>query len=240
MPYDQKYESDLLRGIEESPPWNLLNVIRTYAKEFDLLLDIGCGTAFKLIQLADSLEKIYGLEPNEQMRIKAEENIRRANVLNMIVINGVAEKIPFEDNYFDIVTCMVAPHDTSEVYRVLKPDGCTILEKIGDRDKRNFKQEFDSDKTGPRGQFAHLKEGERARHYEEEFKKLFSEVSIQNGSWKTYYSMEGLLLLLEQTPTIRSFDKEADGDAFQRIQKKYATVRGLETTQNRILIIARK
>ena len=52
--------------------------------------------------------------------------------------------------------------------------------------------------------------------------------------------MEGLILLLEQTPTIRNFNRETDSDALQRIKDKYNSHQGIETTQNRILIIARK
>ncbi len=240
MPYNQKYESNLLRGIEEPRPWFFLEEIRKHIKKSDILLDIGCGTAFKSIQLADGVNKVYGLEPNKKMRIKARENIRKAEVSNFFLINGRAEKIPFNDNYFDIVTCMVAPHSTSEVYRVLKPNGLAILEKIGDRDKWNFKREFNFDEIGPRGQLASCSSGERIRFYKKEFGKFFSKVSIQNGFWKTYYSMDGLLLLLKQTPTIRNFNSKNDGEALQRIQKKYLTAKGLATRQNRILIIARK
>lgn len=240
MSYDQNYESNLLRGEQDVRPWNLLEIIQKHVKKSDILLDIGCGTAFKLIQLARNVKKIYGLEPNEKMRVKAKENISYAKISNITLIDGRAEKLPFQDNYFDIVTCIVAPHNTAEVFRVLKPHGYAILEKIGDRDKWNFKQEFGSDKDGLRGQFAYFANGERAKNYKKEFIQLFSNVSVQNGFWKTYYSMDGLLLLLEQTPTIRGFNKEADKQALKNIQQKYSTSKGLETTQNRILIVAKK
>jgi len=240
MPYDHRYEFEALRGIEEERTWNLLDVIRKYTKESDRLLDIGCGTAFKLIKLSKNVKMIYGLEPNEDMINAAKNNIRRKRINNISLIKGQAEEIPFQDNYFDIITCMVAPHKTSEVYRVLKPNGYAILEKIGDRDKWNFKQEFGSDKIGLRGQFSSFKAGELVKNYKRESKKLFSEVSIQNDFWKTYYSLEGLILLLEQTPTIRDFNKNKDNEAVQRIKEKYTVSKGIETSQNRILIIARK
>jgi len=206
MPYDSRYELDLLRGTEEPRPWNLIEIIEKYARKTDILLDIGCGTAFKLIQLADKVAKIYGIEPNKEMRIKAEENIGKERVSNIVLIEGKSERIPFESNYFDIVTCMVAPHITAEVHRILKPNGYAILEKI----------------------------------YEKEFGELFSEVSVQNGFWRTYYTMSGLVLLLEQTPAIRGYDTKNDIEILDKIKRKYSTARGIETTQNRILIIARK
>jgi SAM-dependent methyltransferase len=240
MPYDQRYESDLLRGVEELRPWDLFQIIRKHTKKSDALLDIGCGTAAKLVKLAGDADKLYGLEPNEKMRKKAEENIKNAGISNITLVGGQAEKVPFADNYFDLVTCMVAPHDTAEVHRVLKPGGWAIVEKIGDREKWNLKQEFGSDEKGPRGQFSDMAEGERARIYEAEFNKLFSEVKVQSGSWKTYLTMKGLILLLEQTGTVRDFNKEADAEVLRRIQDKYSTPQGIETMQNRILIVAQK
>lgn len=240
MPYDQRYESNLLRGPEDPRPWDLFEVIRKHTKKSDQLLDIGCGTAAKLVQLAGDAGKLYGLEPNEKMREKAEENIRQASISNITLVDGQAEEIPFPENYFDVVTCMVAPHDTAQVHRVLKPGGYAIIEKIGDRDKWNLKQEFDSDEKGPRGQFSDLEAGQRAKMYEKEFGELFSEVSVENGSWKTYYTAEGIILILEQTPTIRGFNREEDAEALRKIRDKYSMLRGIETTQNRILIVAKK
>ena len=156
MPYDQRYELDLLRGTEEPRPWDLLKIIREYTRKSDVLLDIGCGTAFKLIQLAGNVGKIYGLEPNEKMRTKAEENIRLIEFSNIALVNEHANEIPFKDNYFDVVTCMVVPHNTAEVYRVLKQNRYAILEKIGESDKLNFKKEFGFNEGGYRGQFSYL------------------------------------------------------------------------------------
>lgn len=174
------------------------------------------------------------------MIIKAKKNISESGTINVTLIKGEAEKIPFRDNSLDVVTCMVAPHITSEVFRVLKPNGIAILEKIGDRDKWNFKQEFDCDSQGLRGQFSSLSKGDRAVSYKHEFGNLFSEVLVKNEFWKTYYSMEGLILLLEQTPTIRNFDRKLDSKALIRIQQKYLGQRGIETEQNKILIVAKK
>jgi len=238
--YDEQYENDLLRGDEDPRPWDLLDIIQKRAKKSDILLDIGCGTAWKILKVKDTVSRIYGLEPNEKMRAKAKENIRKTKASNIVLVNGYAEELPFNKEFFDIVTCMTAPHDTLEIFRVLKPGGYAIVEKIGDRDKWNIKQEFGSDNKGLRGYLSDLEEGERARIYEKEFKKLFSKVSIQTGSWKTYYTLEGLILLLGHVIGIRNFDKKKDKKVLQQIQKKYMTKRGIETTQERILIIAKK
>lgn len=238
--YTGDYESTLVRGDEDPRPWDIIEVVRGYTKTGDVLLDIGCGTAHKLVQLGHDVAEIYGLEPNPEMRARAGKNIREANLTNTYLVDGRADNIAFEDGFFDIVTCMVAPHDTYEVYRVLRPGGYAVLEKLGDRDKWNIKDVFGDDELGPRGQFAHLREGQRVEIYQDQFGRFFSDVSITSGSWKTYYSTEGLALLLQQTPTVRGFDRERDAEALEEIQRRFTTPRGIETQQDRILICARK
>jgi SAM-dependent methyltransferase len=242
MSYSEKYESKLLRGIEEPRPWDLIQEIGKIILPSHKLLDIGCGTASKLINLVSlfPVQEVVGIEPNERMRKKATENIEAHNLKNISIIEGWADHLPFSNECFDVVTAMVAPHNTAEVYRVLKPGGYTVIEKIGDRDKWNLKVPFGEDEEGPRGQFCYYQEGEREKQFRDEFSKLFREVSVRNGLWKTYYSLGGLLILLEQTPTIRNFNKEKDWPIVQELAEKYMTEKGIETTQNRILICARK
>lgn len=240
MSYDQNYESDLMRGTQDPRPWNLIEIIKSYCKKTDSLLDVGCGTAFKTIQLANCVKSIYGIDNNEKMLEKAKQNIQDTKIKNIFIANADVQQIPFDDNCFDIATCMVAPHNTKELFRILKSGGYAILEKLGDQDNRNLKNEFDYNKKRKRGQFADLKEDERAKIYKKEFGGLFSEVSIKNEFWKTWYSIEGLYLLLEQTPIIKNFNKKRDKQIIEKIKEKYMTKKRIETLQNRLLIIAKK
>jgi len=239
MSYDQRYDSDLLRGIEDPRPWDLLDVVRQYLNLSDVLLDIGCGTAAKLTKLAGNVATIYGLEPNDEMRTKAERNIVRTGVSNITLSSGRAEEIPFDDDFFDIVTAMVAPHNTQEAYRVLKPGRYCIIERTGDLDKYDLKLAFGSDEEGLRGQNLHY-QGKMHKLFEEEFGRLFSEVSVQSGFWNSYLTMEGLILLLEQTPSVRGFDKDKDQKVLQRIKEDHSTNIGILIRNHRILIVAKK
>lgn len=242
MPYSELYDREILRGTNETRPWDLNYEISKIVKPQHRILDIGCGTASKLIKLASqtNYKEIVGIEPNDRMRSKAKENIQTTNSDNISIISGSAENLPFDNQAFDIVTAMVAPHDTNEIYRVLKPGGQTIIEKIGDRDKWDLKVLFGQDDQGLRGQFCHYNDGEREVELHDEFSSLFSEVSTKNGFWKTYYSLEGFLLLLEETPTVRNFDREKDAYIIEKILNSYMTDKGIRTTQNRIFLKAKK
>jgi hypothetical protein len=135
---------------------------------------------------------------------------------------------------------MVAPHDAHELCRVLKPGGWAILEKIGEKDKRNIKLQFERDASGNRGQFSDDADGQRAARFAQELSSCFDTVEVREGLWRTYYSLDGLVMMLEQTPTVRGFDRHADTDALRRVVDTCGTNRGIETTQHRILITARK
>jgi len=238
--YKPEYESALLRGRDEPRPWNLQEEITQRLRPTDWLLDIGCGTAMKIMPLAGMARGITGVEPNELMRERALENVHSAGLKNIYIGAGAAECLPFAHASFDVVTCMLAPDDVAEVARVLKPGGLAVVEKIGEHDKTELKSFFGSDEEGPRGHYATFAPGERQRMYEESYKEHFQEVSIRDGQWKTYYSEEGLRLLLENTPTVRGFDRKKDAAAFERAVTALTTPQGIVATQHRFLIIAQK
>jgi len=82
----------------------------------DLLLDVGCGTA-KYLSLF-SCKKI-GIDP-------ASELLKQADVP---VVQGVAERLPFSANSFDIVLSLTAIHNfddsklaLNEIFRVARRD----------------------------------------------------------------------------------------------------------------------
>ena len=239
--YSENYESPAIRGHDEPRPWSLIEEIRKFSTIDKNLLDIGCGTAFKIIPLASSIEYIIGLEPNLRMRAKALQNIRDNKINNIHIAGGLAQHLPFDNNSFDLVTVVLLnKYDIGEIYRVLKPNGHAIIETIGERDKHDIKLEFGSDEYGLRGQLSDLVENTVAEQNKTEFEALFSEVSVTNGFWKTYYSLEQLIQLLSQTPTIRNFDINKDLSIVDSVYKKFSMKQGMVATQHRVLIVAKK
>lgn len=104
-------------------------------KEYNSLLDIGCGTGYLIDMLSKEHEAKYtGLDLSPKMlKVAIEKNIK-----NTEFVEGVSDDLPFDDNAFDIVTCSQSFHhypDTDkalkEAYRVLKPDGLYILSDTG-------------------------------------------------------------------------------------------------------------
>lgn len=238
--YTPRYETSVVRGYEEARPWNLHDIICQHANEQSLMVDIGCGTAIKILPLATQFQKIIGVEPNPNMRIQAKSNIQATGFENVIILEGKSQNLPIESDSIDVVTAMVAPHDTREVHRILRKGGVAVIEKIGELDKLNFKKEFDLIGRPGRGQFSEFAPGDREIMFRDEFSSLFEHVSVVSGQWRTYFSDESLDAMFQNTPTIRNFDKITDSVALKNIKNEYSTSKGYLTYQHRILITATK
>ena len=104
-------------------------------KEWNSLLDVGCGTGW----LIDLLRKeraadYHGLDLAENMiEVAVSKNIPDAQF-----VVGKADELPYEKNRFDVVTCSQSFHHypnqnraMAEAYRVLKKGGLYILSDTG-------------------------------------------------------------------------------------------------------------
>ena len=96
------------------------------------MLDIGCGGGATLKRLLKRSKgaQVYGIDISEESVAKARKV--NANVLDrqVFVTQGSAEKLPYEDNKFDLVTAVETvyfwpdlPNCLKEVRRVVKPGG---------------------------------------------------------------------------------------------------------------------
>jgi len=96
------------------------------------MLDIGCGggaTIKRVISLNPS-SKVYGIDISEESVAKAKEVNKEFLDKKVFIQQGSAEHLPYDDNFFDIVTAVETvyfwpnlPQCLQEVKRVLKPEG---------------------------------------------------------------------------------------------------------------------
>jgi ubiquinone/menaquinone biosynthesis C-methylase UbiE len=103
-------DGELIAVIDELPLWSapfgmkLLETINL--KKGISALDIGCGLGFPLIEVAQRLGKsstIIGIDPWKEALERCEQKIAKYNITNAKVIEGIAEEMPFDDNYFDLI-----------------------------------------------------------------------------------------------------------------------------------------
>ncbi|MBE6692264.1 MAG: class I SAM-dependent methyltransferase [Ruminococcaceae bacterium] len=93
--------------------------------------DIGSGTGIFTIALSKFIKSVLAVEPNEDMRIKAEEKYK--TIANITSINATAENTLLTDCSVDLITVAQAFHwfdrvvFKNECKRILKPNGKVVL-----------------------------------------------------------------------------------------------------------------
>ena len=100
-------------------------------KEGQNVLDIGCGTGWAVLHIADIIKedgKAYGIDLSSKMIEIAK--MKSFNYKNVYFYKTPARSLPFENNYFDLIISTNAFHHFSEpvgvleeVFRVLVPHG---------------------------------------------------------------------------------------------------------------------
>jgi ubiquinone/menaquinone biosynthesis C-methylase UbiE len=120
-----------------SAPFGMLLLSTIKMKTSIKVLDIGFGTGFPLIELADRLgsgSSIYGVDPWEKGAERAREKIHAREVQNVSILVQQAEQLPFEDSFFDLVVSNNGLNNVqepekvfSEIYRTLKPNGQLVF-----------------------------------------------------------------------------------------------------------------
>lgn len=106
---------------------------KTYnLKKGDKVLDVGCGKGFLLYELSRVIEglEIYGIDISDY----AIENCKEEVSANLQ--KGLAQKLPFDDNYFDFVYTITTLHNlylpdlisaTKEIIRVSNKGGNSYI-----------------------------------------------------------------------------------------------------------------
>lgn len=103
------------------------------------MLEVGCGTAFVSLYFAKRGYGTYCLDINKSILEVAEKNFKKEGVKGKFSV-GDAEKLPFTDNQFDIVTSFgLLEHfenpETAifEMVRVLKSEGLLFADIVPNR-----------------------------------------------------------------------------------------------------------
>ena len=143
--------------------------MRNYLESGDAVLDIACGSGNMSFELATKFKRVYGIDISKGMLNRAKLKMKTAEAKNSRIgfIYGDGETLPFKDNSFDAVTCILAIEhfpDTerviSEMKRVLKDGGILVFNLLELRDgvltkifkrrlqslRRQFSTDLDSEK----------------------------------------------------------------------------------------------
>jgi ubiquinone/menaquinone biosynthesis C-methylase UbiE len=116
---------------EESLAWMLS---RSDYQQSDTLLDVATGSGFTAIAFAPHVTRVVAVDISKGMLDQGRRKAQEMGLGNMVFQEAPAEKLPFQNGEFDIVTCRVAAHHfldirafAYEAARVLRPGGRLLI-----------------------------------------------------------------------------------------------------------------
>lgn len=126
---------DLYDSHRPGAPREVIRILTGYLQRKPrLVLDVGCGTGLSTFAWKNDADTIVGIEPNDDMRSKAEEKLRSlqagdAAAGSIRFVSGYSNKLEFPDDSADLITCSQSFHwmepvsTLAEAARVLRPGG---------------------------------------------------------------------------------------------------------------------
>ena len=126
------------RWVEPELPWDYRAVVKCYLKDTDILLDMGTGGGEILLSINHPYKNTYATEayaPNFELCKKV------LSPLGITVVQTYADdKLPFDDNSFDVIINRHESFDLSEVNRTLRRGGYFITQQVGNKNTNEFMQ----------------------------------------------------------------------------------------------------
>lgn len=134
----QGWDFSHLRGRyeeEQDLPWDYEQLVHSYLKKEDHLLDMDTGGGEFLLTLHHPYTKTWcseGYEPNFEL---IQQTLAP---LGIHVTKAQANALPYQDEQFDIIINRHGDLEPDEVYRLLKPNGIFITEQVGKDNDRDL------------------------------------------------------------------------------------------------------
>ena len=136
-----QYDPELIRALPEAVAASYCGVGNPFSlgpiNEGDVVLDIGCGAGVDTLivaMMAGPTGEAVGVDLTAEMLQRAEVNLALTDLKNVAFKKASGEKLPFEDNYFDVAisngVINLIPDKAAtlkEVWRVLKLGGRLMI-----------------------------------------------------------------------------------------------------------------
>lgn len=132
---------DFVDAYDELPLWSatfgLLLFEHLPLRPHSVALDVGCGTGFPLLELAERLGPdsfVHGIDPWATALVRTDRKRRTKHIANARVYVADAVRMPFVDHAFDLVVSNLGLNNfadprasLAECRRVLRPSGTFAL-----------------------------------------------------------------------------------------------------------------
>jgi ubiquinone/menaquinone biosynthesis C-methylase UbiE len=117
-----------------SAPFGMLLLERVPMRPGMTVLDVGCGTGFPLLELAQRLgpsSTVFGIDPWRPALARAREKMERYGASHVRIVEGDAASLPFGDEHFDLIVSNLGINNFADADTVLRE--CLRVAKPGAR-----------------------------------------------------------------------------------------------------------
>lgn len=187
---------DFVKSYDDAPVWSVfpgqLVLEQVPMDEGLTYLDLGCGTGFPLVILAERLGpqcQIYGVDIWESALQLAKEKLknRRIDHANLLLCDGAHIELP--DNSLDVVTSNLGINNFEqpervirECHRILRPGGTLVLSTNVVGSFKEFYDQF-ADLLREQSKTTELDELERHVQHRSTMTKIKKQFDIKIGNW---------------------------------------------------------
>lgn len=192
------------------------------------LLDIGTGNGYVLenIRKRNKTCKLYGIDNSKTMVEKCE--VLKSKHIEVIL--GSNYEIPFNNNYFDMVTAKnVTRFSAKEVFRVLKTEGKFIYREYGEgKGLIEISDLFKKRLIRSRKLEYYLKLIEESDFNVEEVKRYLVE--------KIFENVEDIIDVIKSFPMIKNFSSKDE----KQIREYFINKKTIKVTSDPFILIGKK
>jgi len=196
--------------------------ILSFLKPKMRVLDIGCGTAHIIQELAIHCKSaiFLGLDISPAMLKIASLNTKE--VPNIRLVEGDGLELPFPECTFNIVMTRLAEYSPKEAYRILKKRGIFFQYGLGPEANKEI-MEFFPNRIEKENFFI----PRNMEQWKEEACKTikdadFSIISLEDYKEYEYYQGEEEIMdLIEMVPLVKNFDRKMDRKKVKELAEKY-------------------
>ena len=223
---------------ERTPiPWNYVDVVRNYLKPTDKVLDVGTGGGEIFFSLAPYFREGVGIDQQLKMIKTAERNKSTLSIDHVSLLRMEASDLQFEVESFDVVLVKHLHVYVDEIMRVLRPGGYFITQIVGKYTENNFLEAFGWERasSGPDWWQTIDEIAEQFRNHD---CRILAQAEYNVPYW--FQDVESFMFFIMSVPWPETLELEKHWQAINRILEMYQTEKGIETNEQRGLLIVQK
>jgi len=232
---------EMIKKTEKTSRNRYVSAILSVFKQQMKLLDIGCGTAHIIQELATGSpgSHLVGLDVSPAMLKMA--NINTTGLSNVELVEGDGVSLPFPDCTFNIIITRLADYSPKEAYRVLKGNGYFLECSLGPEADKEIKEFFPERIEKENFFFPKDLRKWKQEVSEGTIEAGFTVSDVEDYKESDYYENEEELMdLIEMVPLVRKFDRKKDREKIKELAEKYGSKKGVKITWHYYILMARK